>query len=125
MSSSHNILKGVGITYIPNSFEYSLWMHSLLTVFCPCLVCSSVAFPDIYSTLGSRWLLPQSPQLLLIVLPIGMILTNYGIRNHRYDPSKNSYHDDMEGAGVVCLAVDILPTEFSKEVLHPISFLSV
>lgn len=33
----------------------------------------------------------------------------------RYDPSKNSYHDDMEGAGVVCLAVDILPTEFSKE----------
>ncbi|EES05910.1 hypothetical protein BDA96_04G344300 [Sorghum bicolor] len=33
----------------------------------------------------------------------------------RYDPSNNSYHDDMEGAGVICLAVDILPTEFSKE----------
>jgi hypothetical protein len=47
-----------------------------------------------------------------------MILTNYGIHNHRYDLSKNSYHDDMEGAGVICLAVDILPTEFSKEVLH-------
>ncbi|KAF8730179.1 hypothetical protein HU200_017151 [Digitaria exilis] len=33
----------------------------------------------------------------------------------RYDPSNNSYHDDMEGDGVICLAVDILPTEFSKE----------
>ncbi|CAL4967339.1 unnamed protein product [Urochloa decumbens] len=33
----------------------------------------------------------------------------------RYDPSDNSYHDDMEGDGVICLAVDILPTEFSKE----------
>ncbi|KAG2662088.1 hypothetical protein PVAP13_1KG526730 [Panicum virgatum] len=33
----------------------------------------------------------------------------------RYDPSNNSYHDDMEGNGVICLAVDILPTEFSKE----------
>ncbi|XP_034577051.1 alpha-aminoadipic semialdehyde synthase isoform X2 [Setaria viridis] len=33
----------------------------------------------------------------------------------RYDPSNTSYHDDMEGDGVICLAVDILPTEFSKE----------
>ncbi|XP_062220508.1 alpha-aminoadipic semialdehyde synthase-like isoform X1 [Phragmites australis] len=33
----------------------------------------------------------------------------------RYDASTHSYHDDMEGDGVVCLAVDILPTEFSKE----------
>uniref|UniRef100_A0A0E0K614 Saccharopine dehydrogenase (NAD(+), L-glutamate-forming) n=1 Tax=Oryza punctata TaxID=4537 RepID=A0A0E0K614_ORYPU len=33
----------------------------------------------------------------------------------RYDPSTNSCHDDMEGNGVICLAVDILPTEFSKE----------
>ncbi|BAS81255.1 Os02g0783700, partial [Oryza sativa Japonica Group] len=34
----------------------------------------------------------------------------------RYDPCTNSCHDDMEGNGVICLAVDILPTEFSKEV---------
>ncbi|KAK7265501.1 hypothetical protein RJT34_33121 [Clitoria ternatea] len=33
----------------------------------------------------------------------------------RYDPIMDSYHDDMEGNGVVCLAVDILPTEFAKE----------
>uniref|UniRef100_A0A0E0CS97 Saccharopine dehydrogenase (NAD(+), L-glutamate-forming) n=1 Tax=Oryza meridionalis TaxID=40149 RepID=A0A0E0CS97_9ORYZ len=33
----------------------------------------------------------------------------------RYDPCINSCHDDMEGNGVICLAVDILPTEFSKE----------
>uniref|UniRef100_A0A0E0NLU1 Saccharopine dehydrogenase (NAD(+), L-glutamate-forming) n=1 Tax=Oryza rufipogon TaxID=4529 RepID=A0A0E0NLU1_ORYRU len=33
----------------------------------------------------------------------------------RYDPCTNSCHDDMEGNGVICLAVDILPTEFSKE----------
>ncbi|KAM0874703.1 hypothetical protein ACQ4PT_037255 [Festuca glaucescens] len=33
----------------------------------------------------------------------------------RYDPSTNLYHDDMEGNGVICLAVDILPTEFSRE----------
>ncbi|KAF7837603.1 alpha-aminoadipic semialdehyde synthase [Senna tora] len=33
----------------------------------------------------------------------------------RYDPLTDSYHDDMEGSGVVCLAVDILPTEFAKE----------
>ncbi|KAJ6825393.1 alpha-aminoadipic semialdehyde synthase [Iris pallida] len=33
----------------------------------------------------------------------------------RYDPFSDSYHDDMEGDGVICLAVDILPTEFSKE----------
>lgn len=34
----------------------------------------------------------------------------------RYDPITDSYHDDMEGNGVICLAVDILPTEFAKEV---------
>ncbi|ESW26524.1 hypothetical protein PHAVU_003G126300 [Phaseolus vulgaris] len=33
----------------------------------------------------------------------------------RYDPITNSYHDDMDGDGVICLAVDILPTEFAKE----------
>ncbi|XP_027333102.1 alpha-aminoadipic semialdehyde synthase isoform X2 [Abrus precatorius] len=33
----------------------------------------------------------------------------------RYDPTTDSYHDDMEGNGVICLAVDILPTEFAKE----------
>ncbi|MCL7022225.1 hypothetical protein MKW94_023199 [Papaver nudicaule] len=33
----------------------------------------------------------------------------------RYDPFSNSYHDDMEGKGVICLAVDNLPTEFPKE----------
>ncbi|KMT03434.1 hypothetical protein BVRB_8g191190 [Beta vulgaris subsp. vulgaris] len=33
----------------------------------------------------------------------------------RFDPSMESYHDDMEGSGVICSAVDILPTEFAKE----------
>ncbi|GMH03560.1 hypothetical protein Nepgr_005399 [Nepenthes gracilis] len=33
----------------------------------------------------------------------------------RYDPLKNSYHYDMEGGGMICSAVDILPTEFAKE----------
>ncbi|XP_044463727.1 alpha-aminoadipic semialdehyde synthase [Mangifera indica] len=33
----------------------------------------------------------------------------------RYDHLNNSYHDDMDGNGVICLAVDILPTEFAKE----------
>ncbi|KAK9099643.1 hypothetical protein Syun_026688 [Stephania yunnanensis] len=33
----------------------------------------------------------------------------------RYDPLTSSYHYDMEGSGVICLAVDILPTEFAKE----------
>ncbi|MQM08195.1 hypothetical protein Taro_041051 [Colocasia esculenta] len=33
----------------------------------------------------------------------------------RYDPITDSYHDDMEGDGVICLAVEILPTEFPKE----------
>ncbi|KAM0037320.1 putative oxidoreductase [Helianthus debilis subsp. tardiflorus] len=33
----------------------------------------------------------------------------------RYDPLGDSYHEDMEGDGVICLAVDILPTEFAKE----------
>lgn len=36
----------------------------------------------------------------------------------RYDPSGDSYHEDIEGDGVICLAVDILPTEFAKEVLY-------
>ncbi|KAI3714455.1 hypothetical protein L6452_21409 [Arctium lappa] len=33
----------------------------------------------------------------------------------RYDPSRDSYHEDTEGDGVICLAIDILPTEFAKE----------
>lgn len=33
----------------------------------------------------------------------------------RFDPWTNSYHYDMEGNGVICSAVDILPTEFAKE----------
>ncbi|XP_058108760.1 alpha-aminoadipic semialdehyde synthase [Magnolia sinica] len=33
----------------------------------------------------------------------------------RYNPFTDSYHDDMEGDGVICLAVDILPTEFARE----------
>ncbi|CAL5199116.1 unnamed protein product [Lathyrus oleraceus] len=33
----------------------------------------------------------------------------------RYDAKTDSYHEDMEGNGVICLAVDILPTEFAKE----------
>lgn len=33
----------------------------------------------------------------------------------RYDAITDSYHEDMEGNGVICLAVDILPTEFAKE----------
>lgn len=33
----------------------------------------------------------------------------------RYNPFTDSYHDDMDGDGVICLAVDILPTEFAKE----------
>lgn len=45
----------------------------------------------------------------------------------RYDPNGNSYHRDMEGSGVICSAVDILPTEFAREVkiLHLSSFYSV
>ncbi|XP_076945258.1 alpha-aminoadipic semialdehyde synthase-like [Bidens hawaiensis] len=33
----------------------------------------------------------------------------------RYDPFGDSYHEDIEGDGIICLAVDILPTEFAKE----------
>ncbi|PKA52944.1 Alpha-aminoadipic semialdehyde synthase [Apostasia shenzhenica] len=33
----------------------------------------------------------------------------------RYNPLSNSYHNDMDGDGLICLAVDNLPTEFSKE----------
>uniref|UniRef100_A0A1D1Z4G1 Alpha-aminoadipic semialdehyde synthase n=1 Tax=Anthurium amnicola TaxID=1678845 RepID=A0A1D1Z4G1_9ARAE len=33
----------------------------------------------------------------------------------RYNPITDSYHDDMYGEGVICLAVDILPTEFPRE----------
>lgn len=45
----------------------------------------------------------------------------------RYDPQDNSYHHDMEGSGVVCSAVDILPTEFAREVkvTHLLSFNSL
>lgn len=34
----------------------------------------------------------------------------------RYEPLTDSYHNDMDGDGVICSAVDILPTEFAKEV---------
>lgn len=34
----------------------------------------------------------------------------------RYDPPNNSYHPELEGSGLICSAVDILPTEFAKEV---------
>ncbi|XP_027072191.1 alpha-aminoadipic semialdehyde synthase isoform X1 [Coffea arabica] len=33
----------------------------------------------------------------------------------RYDPFQDSYHYDLDGEGVICSAVDILPTEFAKE----------
>ncbi|KAL5698600.1 hypothetical protein ACHQM5_029617 [Ranunculus cassubicifolius] len=33
----------------------------------------------------------------------------------RYDYLNDTYHHDMEGNGIICLAVDILPTEFAKE----------
>ncbi|XP_010451067.1 PREDICTED: alpha-aminoadipic semialdehyde synthase-like [Camelina sativa] len=33
----------------------------------------------------------------------------------RFNPSNNSFHDDMDGDGVICMAVEILPTEFAKE----------
>lgn len=33
----------------------------------------------------------------------------------RYDPLNNSYHQDLEGDGLLCSSVDILPTEFAKE----------
>lgn len=42
------------------------------------------------------------------------IMWQLGIR--RYDVSSDSYHSDMEGNGLLCSAVDILPTEFAKEV---------
>lgn len=35
----------------------------------------------------------------------------------RYEPYNDSYHYDLEGKGVMCSAVDILPTEFAKEVI--------
>lgn len=50
------------------------------------------------------------------------IIFNHGLR---YDPVKDSYHQDMEGDGVVCSAVDILPTEFAKEVPFIKAFCSV
>lgn len=34
----------------------------------------------------------------------------------RYDHISDLYHHDLEGNGVICSAVDILPTEFAKEV---------
>lgn len=37
---------------------------------------------------------------------------------YRYDPVNDSYHHDMDGAGLICQAVDILPTEFAKEVKY-------
>lgn len=35
---------------------------------------------------------------------------------HRYNPSDGSYHYDMDGEGIIFLAVDCLPTELPKEV---------
>lgn len=40
------------------------------------------------------------------------------IHGLRYDPLNDSYHHDMDGNGVICSAVDILPTEFAKEVKY-------
>ena len=34
----------------------------------------------------------------------------------RYDPSSNSYKDDMSGKGIIVLATDNLPTELAREV---------
>ncbi|XP_010247978.1 PREDICTED: alpha-aminoadipic semialdehyde synthase-like [Nelumbo nucifera] len=42
-------------------------------------------------------------------------IVDWDIHLSRYDPFTNLYHYDMEGNGVICLAVDILPTEFAKE----------
>ncbi|KAG6542771.1 hypothetical protein Mapa_015848 [Marchantia paleacea] len=33
----------------------------------------------------------------------------------RYDPSSGTYHNDMDGEGIIILAVDCLPTELAKE----------
>ncbi|XP_077240868.1 lysine-ketoglutarate reductase/saccharopine dehydrogenase bifunctional enzyme isoform X2 [Tasmannia lanceolata] len=33
----------------------------------------------------------------------------------RYNHFSNTYHHDMEGDGVICLSIDILPTEFARE----------
>ncbi|XP_037495733.1 alpha-aminoadipic semialdehyde synthase isoform X2 [Jatropha curcas] len=33
----------------------------------------------------------------------------------RYEPLNDSYHHDMDGNGLICSSVDILPTEFAKE----------
>lgn len=36
---------------------------------------------------------------------------------NRYNPADSSYHDDIKGTeGIICSAVNILPTEFPKEV---------
>lgn len=43
-------------------------------------------------------------------------MNTYNFCHFRYDPLKNSYHLDMDGNGIICQAVDILPTEFAKEV---------
>ena len=53
-------------------------------------------------------------------LPLSRIeprsMNNFKLSVCRFDPWTNSYHYDMEGNGVICSAVDILPTEFAKEV---------
>eukprot|EP00897_Mesotaenium_endlicherianum_P005729 jgi/Mesen1/5184/ME000257S04454 len=38
-----------------------------------------------------------------------------GVADITYNPIAETHHDDMEGPGVVILAVDILPTELAKE----------
>lgn len=42
----------------------------------------------------------------------------------RFNPTNNSYYQDMDGDGVLCMAVDILPTEFAKEVNIRLQFFS-
>ncbi|RZC91557.1 hypothetical protein C5167_027620 [Papaver somniferum] len=61
-------------------------------------------FPRLLSTKQLRELKIHSPCKNQIERPF-----------FRYDPVSNSYHKDLEGKGVICLAIDILPTAFAKE----------
>ncbi|RVW28650.1 Alpha-aminoadipic semialdehyde synthase [Vitis vinifera] len=53
----------------------------------------------------------KSSTVIAIILFVLIIL----VIIFRYDPFNDSYHHDMEGKGVICASVDILPTEFAKE----------
>ncbi|XP_065848930.1 alpha-aminoadipic semialdehyde synthase isoform X2 [Euphorbia lathyris] len=46
------------------------------------------------------------------VIGTELLVSHFG---RRYDPLNDSYHHDIEGNGVICSSVDILPTEFAKE----------